>query len=192
MFPELAKYDGTNPTGFYLSEKLNGVRALWNGVEFISKNGNPFAVPFDLKRIMPALHLDGELYANGDLGRIAGLCRRKLSATDEWQGVTFQIFDSPFHTLNFADRLNQIAGLTLPPFCRVAQQSICTGSEHLRSEYERIKAAGGEGLVIKSPAHMFRAGQSALSFKIKYLDDFEIDGCTFDENGRFICVRDYE
>lgn len=191
MFPELAKYDGTNPAGFYLSEKFNGVRALWNGSNYISKNGNIFAVPDYLKAGMPETFIDGELYC-GNLGRMAGLCRKKTPIDSEWQGVTFQAFDVSDWCLKFVDRLTILAGVTLPAHVRLVKQTLCRGYADLKTAYDRIKAAGGEGLVIKSPAHMFRAGQSALSFKIKYLDDFEIDGCTFDENGRFICVRDYE
>ena len=32
-------YDNENPTGWLMSEKLDGVRAYWNGSEFISKKG---------------------------------------------------------------------------------------------------------------------------------------------------------
>jgi DNA ligase-1 len=31
-----------NPTGWWVSEKFDGIRALWNGSNFISKNGNSY------------------------------------------------------------------------------------------------------------------------------------------------------
>ena len=179
------------PAGWYLSEKLNGVRSIWNGSAFISKNGNVFNVPDYLKAGMPAAYLDGELFC-GDLGRMAGLCRKKTPNPTEWEGVTFQVFDIDRYSLDFSDRLTILKCLTLPAHVRLVKQTVCRGYAELKTEYDRIKAAGGEGIVIKSPLHMFRAGLSDQAFKAKYVDDFEIDGCTFDETGRFICARDYE
>ncbi len=66
-----------NPTGWWISEKFDGVRALWDKTNFISKNGNffmknskfltlkgkPLSVPNSFKkRLPPDLVLDGELW----------------------------------------------------------------------------------------------------------------------------------
>jgi hypothetical protein len=32
-------YNNENPKGWYMSEKLDGIRAYWNGKEFLSKRG---------------------------------------------------------------------------------------------------------------------------------------------------------
>ena len=34
-----------DPTGWHMSEKLDGVRAFWNGSQLLSRLGNPFAAP---------------------------------------------------------------------------------------------------------------------------------------------------
>jgi DNA ligase-1 len=196
MLPELIKYNGCNPSGFYMSEKLNGVRALWNGREFISKNGKAFAVPGELLQAIPAqLKFDGELYAGGNLEKIAGLCRRKVPApVAEWQGVTFQAFDISLFDVDFQGRYSMLTSrfLLSNSFFNVVPQIVCNGREHLKNEFDRITAKGGEGIVLKSPLHKFRPGQSELAQKIKYIDDFEVNGCTFDETGKFLVVRDYE
>ena len=203
MLPELMKYTGIDATGFYMSEKLNGVRALWNGRDFVSKNGKRFSVPVEMVQAMPqniVTGLDGELYAGGELGFIAGLCRRKTPApVTGWQGVTFQVFDIASHAHNFGVRQELLStrfscpnSFLLPDFVQPVKQTICRDNDHLQAEYYKIKAKGGEGIVIKSPLHKFRPGESELAQKIKFIDDFEIDGRTFDETGRFICVRDYE
>jgi ATP-dependent DNA ligase len=52
-----------NPRGWWLSEKLDGVRAYWNGVEFCSRNGAVFAAPAFFTASLPKdTHLDGELW----------------------------------------------------------------------------------------------------------------------------------
>src|SRR5262249_53494373 len=39
-------WDGvTDPAGWWLSEKLDGVRAFWDGRQFYSRLGNPFHAP---------------------------------------------------------------------------------------------------------------------------------------------------
>ena len=35
----------TNPSGWWLSEKLDGVRAYWDGTQFLSRNGNRYVAP---------------------------------------------------------------------------------------------------------------------------------------------------
>src|SRR5438477_500127 len=37
--------DAVDPASWWLSEKLDGVRAWWDGTRFLSRNGNPFFVP---------------------------------------------------------------------------------------------------------------------------------------------------
>jgi DNA ligase-1 len=45
-----------------MSEKLDGVRAFWNGHNFYSRNNNIFEAPKWFKEKMPWFPLDGELW----------------------------------------------------------------------------------------------------------------------------------
>ena len=62
--PMLAKnWDKTmRPDGWWMSEKLDGVRAIWDGEHFRSRGGNIFHAPAWFKAGLPALPLDGELF----------------------------------------------------------------------------------------------------------------------------------
>ncbi len=51
-----------DPTGWWVSEKLDGVRAYWNGQQFISRLGNPFLAPSWFTKNLPSMALDGELW----------------------------------------------------------------------------------------------------------------------------------
>lgn len=44
---------GRDPTGYLISEKLDGVRAYWNGKTFLSREGNPFYAPEWFTKRMP-------------------------------------------------------------------------------------------------------------------------------------------
>ena len=54
--------DGTDPTGWWMSEKLDGLRAYWDGEGFVSRLGNRFAAPPWFVEHLPANTLDGELW----------------------------------------------------------------------------------------------------------------------------------
>ena len=52
-------YDNSkhNITNWYMSEKLDGIRAYWNGKELLSKNGNKIKLPYwmgSLDKIKPS------------------------------------------------------------------------------------------------------------------------------------------
>jgi DNA ligase-1 len=55
--------DVHDPTGYYMSEKLDGVRCIWDGQELYSRYGNKFNPPDNLKFALPKdFPLDGELW----------------------------------------------------------------------------------------------------------------------------------
>jgi DNA ligase-1 len=58
--------DKEDPTGWYMSEKLDGVRCFWNGKHFYSRAGNLFYPPSYFKENMPDFELDGELWTKRD------------------------------------------------------------------------------------------------------------------------------
>ena len=52
-----------DPAGWWISEKLDGVRAYWDGANFWSRNGNQFPAPAWFKAGLPTDQaLDGELW----------------------------------------------------------------------------------------------------------------------------------
>jgi DNA ligase-1 len=51
-----------NPTGWYMTEKFDGMRLYWNGSQFLTRHGNTVKVPDSLTRQMPSAPLDGELW----------------------------------------------------------------------------------------------------------------------------------
>ena len=56
-----------DPTGWYMSEKLDGVRCLWDGKTLYSRNGNKFYPPSYFKEALPKnFELDGELWTKRD------------------------------------------------------------------------------------------------------------------------------
>lgn len=55
-------WDGVlDPAGWLMSEKLDGVRAYWDGKQFLSRQGNLYLAPEWFVAGLPDVPLDGEL-----------------------------------------------------------------------------------------------------------------------------------
>ncbi|MEO2090719.1 MAG: DNA ligase, partial [Gemmataceae bacterium] len=56
-------WDGElDPTGWWMSEKLDGVRAYWDGTRFLSRLGNVYHAPAGATEGFPSFPFDGELF----------------------------------------------------------------------------------------------------------------------------------
>ena len=63
------KFENANqdPTGWLMSEKLDGVRAYWNGKTLFSRNGHKFNPPqWWIDALPKDMALDGELFTKRD------------------------------------------------------------------------------------------------------------------------------
>ena len=88
--------DRDDPTGWLMSEKLDGVRCYWNGSCMYTRNGNPFAAPKWWKEKLPKMALDGELWTErNDFQKIVSIVRKKDDQNPEWTKIKFMVFDAP-------------------------------------------------------------------------------------------------
>ena len=104
MAPEImkaARYKGKKDySGWLMSEKYDGYRAIWDGEKFISKNGNVFYAPEEFTKGFPKVRLDGELWAGREqYQRAASIIRRKPKSKDynkdDWNELKYVVFDAP-------------------------------------------------------------------------------------------------
>ncbi len=162
--------------GWWMSEKLDGVRAYWDGRAFLSRLGNPFHAPDWFLAGLPETPLDGELW----IGRKAfqktvGVVRRQ-DRSDHWKEVTFVAFDAPAAPGPFEDRLATIRDHVArhrPPHVRALEHVPCGGLDHLKGELARVEALGGEGLMLRQPGSGYEVGRSTTLLKVKSFRDAE-------------------
>lgn len=168
-------YSGGDLAGWLVSEKLDGVRAQWDGVRLLSKSGRVIAAPAWFSAGLPAMLLDGEIYAGPyTLDRVQGLARRASASASDWLGVRFCVFDAPGEAGGFAQRLDALGrtAASLPSHVEVVRHDPCPGRAWLAARFAAVVAAGGEGLVARHPAGVYRAGErSQLVAKIKQHPD---------------------
>jgi DNA ligase-1 len=166
----------TNLAGWWMSEKLDGVRAYWDGKQFLSRLGNLFLAPAWFLERLPAVPLDGELWLGRKaFQRTVSIARRQDSPA-EWRELRYVIFDAPAHGGEFESRLRfleDVLGKRKPPFVQVHEQQQCKSVNHLRSELARIEALGGEGLMLRQPGSRYEAGRSSTLLKVKTFHDAE-------------------
>lgn len=168
-------YSGADLAGWLVSEKLDGVRACWDGARMTTRSGQPIAAPNWFTAGLPGLALEGELYAGpGTLARVSGLARRSSAAGADWSGVGLWLFDAPGVAGGFAARLDglwRLAG-SLPDHVRIVEHQACPGRAWLAARFAAVVAAGGEGLVARHPSGEYRAGErSQWVAKIKQHPD---------------------
>src|SRR5438309_3061987 len=95
----------TDLTGWWMSEKLDGVRAYWDGKQFLSRQGNLFHAPDWFVEGLPSVPLDGELWvARKAFQRTVGIVRRQ-DKPDIWKEVKYLIFDAPAAGGPFEERM---------------------------------------------------------------------------------------
>ena len=85
-----------DPTGWLISEKLDGVRCFWNGKEMFTRNGKPFYQPDWFTDLLPPdLALDGELWTKRDDFQRAVSIVRRQDKNDDWKEITYMVYDAP-------------------------------------------------------------------------------------------------
>lgn len=174
----LAKnYDGRDPTGWWVSEKLDGCRAVWDGARFLSRAGNVFVAPDWFTAGLPHAVLDGELWlGRGRFDEVSGIVRRSAKRAgweDEWRGIRYMVFDLPTALGGFEARMAQLDRLRLPGHAEVVAQVRCRGPEHLKERLAKVLAAGGEGLMLREPGSPYVAKRSGTLLKCKAMLDAE-------------------
>src|SRR5205085_463991 len=116
--------------GWWMSEKLDGVRAYWDGKQFLSRQGNLFHAPDWFVEGLPSVPLDGELWvARKAFQRTVGIVRRQ-DKPDIWKEVKYLIFDAPAAGGPFEERLKFLADGVRSwkaKFAAVHEHVVCKG-----------------------------------------------------------------
>lgn len=168
-------HDDHDPAGWWMSEKLDGVRAYWDGRRFVSRLGNQFFAPAWFVEGLPAYPLDGELWLDRKAFQRTVSVVRRSDGGEAWRDVRFLVFDAPGHAGDFEARMrhyHEELERRRPPFARAHAHEVCRDREHLHRELSRVEGLGGEGLMLRRPGSRYEVGRSHTLLKVKrFLDD---------------------
>jgi DNA ligase 1 len=161
---------------WWISEKLDGVRAYWTGKQFLSRDGNPYHAPDWFVEKLPDIPLDGELWIDrGKFQQTVSVVRRQ-DKSDHWKTVRYVVFDAPAQQDPFEERMTFLKDVLSSLTCQhttLLDQERCTGEQHLRKKLAEIEALGGEGLMLRQPASLYEVGRSSTLLKVKTFFDAE-------------------
>ena len=172
-------WDGVvNVEGWWISEKLDGVRAYWDGTQFLSRQGNRYLAPDWFTAGLPKHPLDGELWLDRKkFQRTVSIVRRQ-DQNAEWRQIRYVVFDAPAIADTFENRVSYLSDFVRDlkhDYVMALDQTLCRGIAHLKEELQRVESLGGEGLMLRQPSSKYVAGRSSTLLKVKTFHDAEAE-----------------
>ncbi len=177
--PQLASHWplGRSPQGFLVSEKFDGVRAIWDGGVLRFRSGRLLTAPTWFVSGLPATALDGELWiGRGQFDRLSGVVRKTVPDEDAWRAVKYMVFDTPGHVAPFKERVrlaqSAVATAQRPWLVSVGQELVKDASV-LQALLQQTVRDGGEGLMLHQSNALWRSGRTDALYKLKPEPDEE-------------------
>jgi DNA ligase 1 len=169
--------DSLDPSEYLVSEKLDGVRAYWDGQTLRFRSGRRISAPAWFTAALPPTALDGELW----LGRhrfdeVSATVRRNVPVDAEWHELKYLIFDLPGQTGSFSERAARMGPLLNAlgvPWLQVVMQQRGGDRAGLQRQLKQLVQEGGEGLVLHHATARWQAGRSEALRKLKPMPDEE-------------------
>lgn len=162
---------------YLVSEKLDGVRAFWDGQTLRTRQGNVINAPAWFTQGFPKQPLDGELWAGrGQFERVSAAVRRQVPDDAEWRDVRYQVFELPQAAGTFRERLKAMQNLVsvaAVPWLQVIDQFEVASRTILERKLDEIVGIGGEGLMLHRADAPYATGRSDVLLKMKRWNDAE-------------------
>jgi DNA ligase 1 len=166
-----------DPAAYLVSEKLDGVRAFWDGQTLRFRSGRPIAAPVWFTAALPAVALDGELWlGRGRFDELSGIVRRAQPVEADWRQVKYMVFDLPGASAPFSEcvqRLQTVLAQAQQPWLQAVPQQRVADAQALQALLNSTVRDGGEGLVLHRADALWSAGRSDVLFKLKPVPDDE-------------------
>ena len=166
-----------DPSAYLVSEKYDGVRAIWDGKALRFRSGRTVNAPDWFIAKLPAEKLDGELWlARGAFERLSGYVRKTTPLDDDWRLIKYMIFELPDAAGSFADRAAKIQQVVVaaqwPQLVAVEQFKVADRIA-LKRKLDQVVHDGGEGLMLHLASAPYVTGRSDVLLKLKPLLDTE-------------------
>ena len=154
-------WDGRELCGYYISEKLDGCRAYWDGAHLYTKTGNIINAPSITATLPAGFAMDGEIYAGR--GRFED-ARLFVQHGKHPERVQFIAFDAPSEAgKDWPARLQAIRAHGVP--CVDCVQAGTMGD--VLHALTAVLDAGGEGLMARRAGTAYKPGRSHNLLKLK-------------------------
>ncbi len=162
---------------YWVSEKLDGARAVWDGRSLRFRSGRPVPAPLWFVAGLPPEPLDGELWiGRGQFEALSGIVRRQQPRDEEWRRVRFMVFEQPDGAGSFSERIERLRAIVVRagvPWLQMVEQFRVADRAALQARLDEVVAGGGEGLMLHRADAPYLTGRSDALLKLKPLLDAE-------------------
>lgn len=175
MLPQVYRTE-LDVRGWWMSEKLDGVRAYWDGATLYSKNGVVLSPPSEFTAGFPPFPLEGELWGGRGTFALTVSSVLQQQAHSGWLELQYAIFDAPEVLGSFRMRLHKAERWVErhhPPYMFLIPQTPVENSAELSRRLDEVVEQGGEGLIVRDPEGIYIPGRSATILKVKRFEDAE-------------------
>jgi len=188
---------------YWVSEKLDGVRAFWDGKNLVSRGGQVIAAPAWFVADLPKVALDGELWlGHNQFAQTMSIISKLQPIDSEWQHIRYHVFELPNAPGTFSERLAALQLLAgngksehaqrgAKPSANQAAMSVATPSEShywqiipqfrlpdhqaLLAKLQELEQQGAEGLMLHHQDALYKTGRSSDLLKLKSYQDTEAE-----------------
>lgn len=169
--------DQIDVSRYMVSEKLDGVRAVWDGEVLRFRSGKPINAPAWFIAGLPKQPLDGELWiGRGQFERLSGIVRHEIADDAGWRDVCYMVFELPDAPGTFRERAEQIRRVVREanvPWLFEIPQFFPVDRDSLKRRFDEVVRGGGEGLMLHLADAPYQTGRSDVLLKMKPLQDAE-------------------
>ena len=168
----LKVYKDQNITGWVMSEKLDGIRAYWDGKNLLTRSGNIIHAPTWFTKDYPPFEIDGELWSKRkDFENISSIVRDKVPSK-EWTEIKHYIFEVPNAKGGLIERLSKVKSYQ-NSIIKIIPQLPIKDKNHLQQFLIDIENKKGEGVVVRDPQALYIAKRTNKALKVKTFLDKE-------------------
>lgn len=167
-------FKGTNVKGYYMSLKYDGLRGKYLDGTMYTRNGHIIQGVEHITKELLDLDinsLDGELLIPGEHFQISS---GQIRSTNSSANAVYYVFDTAELNVPFKDRLQKLQELAFPNCIKVVKHALIKDNESVDRNFEKALNAGYEGLVLKSPNHLYKQSRSKDWLKMKAEDSIEL------------------
>ncbi|MDW6004059.1 DNA ligase [Vibrio mangrovi] len=162
---------------YRVSEKLDGIRGVWNGKQLMTRNGNHIYAPRWFLRQLPPFPVEGELWAGRGLFHVVQqTILDQLPNSQAWHRISFMLFDIPFGLGPYHQRYQKIKSWLLrqpeTKNLRLIRQYPLASQKDLDKFMQQVVQDNGEGIMLRDWYASYHSGRSDTLLKMKpYIDE---------------------
>ena len=169
-------YANQNIDGWYMSEKLDGIRGYWDGKKLYTRQKKPINAPEWFTKDLPPFALDGELWTKrDDFEEIQSIVMKNIP-DDRWNKIKYMIFEAPNSEGDFLQRLKKVEDYLSKkeiPHAMIIEQIYCKNKDKLEEFLTHVINEKGEGVMIKNSTLNYEGGRVSTILKVKKFQDSE-------------------